>query len=156
MGELLQFSSIQTTAVYHHFRTSSGRGLRGNARRYLDGEVDAELASASAVGLTALRVFMHNMAYDASPTHFLASIERFLTMAHGHGLGVGFVFFDDCWNHAGASTTVQCQERDGLHNACSMASPQDCERTNSSRFKPYVTDIIRAHAKDPRVLWWGA
>lgn len=63
---------------------------------YLGGEVDSELAAASAMGLTALRVFMHNMAYDANPTKFLASIERFLTMAHSHGLGVGFVFFDDC------------------------------------------------------------
>ena len=122
---------------------------------YLDGEVDAELAAAAAMGLTALRVFMHNMAYDASPTRFLAGVERFLTMAHGHNLGVGFVFFDDCWNHAGASTTVQCQERAGLHNACSMASPQDAERTNTSRFEAYVTDVIKAHAKDPRVLWWG-
>jgi hypothetical protein len=62
---------------------------------------------------------------------------------------------DDCWNHAGASTAVQCQERPGLHNACSMASPQDKDRTNTSRFKPYVTDIIGAHSKDARVLWWG-
>ena len=69
---------------------------------YLDGEVESELAAASAMGLTALRVFMHNMAYDANPTRFLASVERFLAMAHNHGLGVGFVFFDDCECHSHA------------------------------------------------------
>ena len=122
---------------------------------YLNGEVDGELAAASSMGLTALRVFLHNMAYDADPPKFLASLEKFLVAANKHGLGVGFVFFDDCWNHAGASTTVQCQERPGLHNACSMASPQDKDRTNITRFEPYITDVIKAHAKDKRVLWWG-
>ena len=120
---------------------------------YLEGEVDADLAAASAMGLTALRVFLHNMAYDADPAKFLANLQRFLAATHKYGLGVGFVFFDDCWNHKGASTTTQCQQRPGLHNACSMASPQDKDRTNTSRFKPYVTDIIASHAQDPRVLW---
>jgi hypothetical protein len=36
-----------------------------------------------------------------------------------------------------------------------MASPQDVFRTNVSRFKPYVTDLIKAHLNDGRVLWWG-
>jgi hypothetical protein len=36
-----------------------------------------------------------------------------------------------------------------------MASPQDKDRTNTSRFMPYVTEVIKAHATDPRVLWWG-
>ena len=35
------------------------------------------------------------------------------------------------------------------------ASPQDAERTNTSRFQPYITDLITAHKSDPRVLWWG-
>ena len=147
---------------------------------YMQGQVHAELKAAAAMGLTALRVFLHNMAYDADPKAFLANIETFLTAAHANGLGVGFVFFDDCWNHAGASVQKQCQERPGLHNACSMgehgrllttfrwaapshrrlplllpASPQDAERTNTTRFQPYITDLITAHKSDPRVLWWG-
>jgi hypothetical protein len=58
---------------------------------YLDGEVDGELASAAGMGLTALRVFMHNMAFDADPPKFLANLERFLALTHSHGLGVGLV-----------------------------------------------------------------
>ena len=42
-----------------------------------------------------------------------------------------------------------------MHNGCSMASPQDKDRTNTSRFEGYITDVIKAHAHDERVLWWG-
>ena len=36
-----------------------------------------------------------------------------------------------------------------------MAAPQDKDRTNTTRFKAYVSDTITAHKNDPRVLWWG-
>ena len=121
---------------------------------YLDGPVDGELAAASALGLTALRVYLHTRAFDADPSKFRANLDKFLALADRHGLGVGLVFFDDCWQHAGASTTVQCPARPGLHNACSMASPPDQDRTNVTRFEPYVRSIIKAHQHDPRVRWW--
>ena len=35
-----------------------------------------------------------------------------------------------------------------------MASPQDAERTDVSRFEPYVKRVARAFATDPRVAWW--
>ena len=74
---------------------------------YLDSSIDEELASASRLGLTAIRLFLHNLAYDADPSLFMKNLERFLTKTERAGLGVGFVFFDDCWNHSGASTTSQ-------------------------------------------------
>ena len=40
---------------------------------YMQGQVHAELKAAAAMGLTALRVFLHNMAYDADPKAFLAA-----------------------------------------------------------------------------------
>ena len=36
-----------------------------------------------------------------------------------------------------------------------MASPQDNERTNTSRFEPYITDVVSKFKADSRVLWWG-
>ena len=117
--------------------------------------VDLELAKVHQLGLTALRVFLHNKAYDADPGQFLVNIDKFLGLAAKHSLGVAFVFFDDCWNHVGASTSSQCQQVPGIHNGCSMASPQDTDRTNTSRFEAYVSDVISAHAQDKRILWWG-
>lgn len=122
---------------------------------YMDESVAPQLVDTAKLGLTAIRVFLHNMAYEANAAQFVRNLDRFLSAASKAGLGVGFVFFDDCWNHAGASTTVQCRPQPGIHNGCSMACPQDIERTNTSRFKPYIKDIIGAFANDSRVIWWG-
>jgi hypothetical protein len=41
---------------------------------YLNGEIATDLASHAAVGLTALRVFLNTMAYDADPAKFLQTV----------------------------------------------------------------------------------
>lgn len=41
-----------------------------------------------------------------------------------------------------------------MHNMCSMASPQDVERTSIDRFKPYISDIVNTFREDKRVVWW--
>jgi hypothetical protein len=117
--------------------------------------VDQAFSATAAAGLTAARVWLHDMAYDADPQAFLKNIDAFLAVAAKHKVGVGFVFFDDCWAHTGASTSVQCTPTPGVHNGCSMAAPQDVARTNITRFKSYVSDTITAHKSDARVLWWG-
>jgi hypothetical protein len=52
---------------------------------YLNGEIATDLASHAAVGLTALRVFLNTMAYDADPAKFLQTVraESWPTMPDG-------------------------------------------------------------------------
>ena len=71
-------------------------------------QVDQAFAATAAAGLTAARVWLHDMAYDADPQAFLKNVEAFLVVAAKYNIGIGFVFFDDCWAHKGASTSVQC------------------------------------------------
>jgi hypothetical protein len=55
-----------------------------------------------ATGLTAVRVFLHSMIFAAdNGTTLIASLDDFLGKAAGADIGVGLVFFDDCWNHTG-------------------------------------------------------
>lgn len=117
--------------------------------------IDRELAAARRqLGLTSLRVYLHNLVYDAEREVFLARIEEFLRICARHGIRPGFTFFDDCWNHTNVTLETP-PPVDGRHNG-RWAALQDVERRdeNLPRFKRYVQDVIRAHRDDPRVLWW--
>ncbi len=98
--------------------------------------IERELAAANKqLGITTLRVYLHNLVYDAEPEPFLARIEEFLRICDGHGIRPGFTFFDDCWNHT--NVTLQTQPPvDGRHNG-RWAALQDVERKdeNLPKFK---------------------
>ena len=134
--------------------------------------IDVELSHAKRhLGFTALRMFLHSMVWEADGSSMLESMDKFLAVAETHGVRVGFVFFDDCWNHNGASLQDSC-EVSADPNTCSegccvgslgqkeccmncwFASPQDLARTSTDRFEPYVRSVVRRFRRDPRVLWW--
>jgi DUF1680 family protein len=117
--------------------------------------IERELAAAKKqLGITTLRVYLHNLVYDAEPELFLGRVEEFLKLCDRQGIRPGFTFFDDCWNHTNVTLNTQPPVA-GRHNG-RWAALQDAERKaeNLPRFKAYVQDVIRAHREDPRVLWW--
>lgn len=117
--------------------------------------IERELAAAKRYfGITTLRVYLHNIVYDAEKEVLLKRIEQFLAICQRHGIRPGFTFFDDCHRHAGVTLEPQAPVK-GYHNG-RWAALQDAERKdeNLPRFKSYVQDIVRAHRDDPRVLWW--
>lgn len=121
---------------------------------------------------TTIRVWLHTMVYADDPAGLHSNMDRFLDVASSHGIKVlhptastppptcvckvGFVFFGDCFNHAGANLTHQCLPVKGRHNGCWMASPQDFERTRGSydKFQAYVTSTVARFKDDARVQWW--
>ncbi|GAB5369707.1 hypothetical protein AAMO2058_001428600 [Amorphochlora amoebiformis] len=115
-----------------------------------------------ALNFTAIRVFLHSLIYKAHPPALLEKMHKFLEISSKNDLKVGFVFFDDCWNHQGLNLSEPCLPRKGVHNGCWMASPQDIERTTDeskiqetvNSFKAYVTDIVNEFRQDTRVVWW--
>lgn len=118
--------------------------------------INRELAAARKhFGLTTLRVYLHNLPYDADKDGFLNNIESFLKICDNHGIKPGLVFFDDCHRHDGI-TLKSLPPVKGWHNGRWAACPQDRERIdeNLPKFKAYIQDVIRAHREDPRVLWW--
>ena len=64
--------------------------------------IDQELGWAQALGFNVLRVFLHNLVWDADPEGYLRRIEDFLGICGRHGIRVIFVFFDCCWNPEGS------------------------------------------------------
>lgn len=119
--------------------------------------IDRELAAARRYfGINTLRVYLHNIPFDAEREKFLAHLEQFLVICQRHGIRPGFTFFDDCHRHDGISLDSPTEPVKGYHNGRWAACPQDRERTpeNLPKFQAYVQDVIRAHARDERVLWW--
>ena len=118
--------------------------------------IEKELAAAHRYfGLTSLRVYLHNIPHEAEKEALLARIDEFLTLCDRHGIRPGFVFFDDCWNHKGVELESKSPVK-GRHNGRWAACPQDKHRTDEHlpRLKAYVQDVVGAHRRDKRVLWW--
>ena len=105
------------------------------------------------LGFNTLRVFLHTLAYEASPAAFLRNVEDFLALASAANLRVGLVFFGS-GPQGNASTTRLCEPRKGLSNGCWKASPQLIDETSVARYEPYVTALVSEHATDPRVAFW--
>lgn len=120
-----------------------------------DVAIQRELSFASKrLGLNTVRMFLHTMTFKANSTELLASMDKFLVICDGLNITAGFVFFDDCWSHSGASVVEQCVPSPGVHNGCWMASPQDAERSNVLDFQAYVETVVTHFVNDTRVRWW--
>jgi hypothetical protein len=141
------------------------------------GDIERELAATQKhLGFTTLRMFLHSQVFAADPQGLINNMDRFLTTASAHGMRAGFVFFDvstcnqdyeatpalltatnhvqDCWVQDGGNVTQPCVPTKGVHNGCWMSSPQTSERTSVDRFRPFVSEVIRAFKDDDRVVWW--
>lgn len=117
--------------------------------------IEKELSAAARYyGINTVRVYLHNMVYDAGKEELLKRIEQFLGICQRHGIRPGFTFFDDCHRHSGVTLETQPPIK-GYHNG-RWAALQDAERKdeNLPKFKSYVQDIVSAHRDDKRVLWW--
>lgn len=122
-------------------------------------DVNFELGQLSKrYGFNVLRMFMHSSVFDLDNGRtLLTNVDKFLTLATSHGFQAGLVFFDDCWAGScpnGCNATVPCVPTKGRHNGCWVQSPYMADRTNVTRFQPYVQAVVNAFKADPRVLYW--
>ena len=118
--------------------------------------IEKELAAAQKYyGLTSVRVYLHNIVFDAEKELMLERMEQFLSICDKNGIKPGFTFFDDCWNHKGVKIDSLPPIK-GRHNGRWAACPQDVDRTekNYPKLKRYITEIISRFRDDDRVLWW--
>ena len=118
--------------------------------------IERELGWAAGLGMNAVRVFLHDLAWHADPAGFRARFERFLAAAARLGIRTMPVLFDDCW-HPDPAIGPQPAPVPGVHNSRWLQSPgvkaaatPSCE----ARLRDYVQDVIGAHRADERVLAW--
>lgn len=117
--------------------------------------IDRELGWAEAIGMNTMRVYLHDLAYQADPRGFKKRMSSFLQIASKHKIRPLFVFFDDCWN-PDPKIGKQPAPKKGVHNSGWVRSPGDSDRGEAEfpRLKAYVQDVLRTFAKDKRVYLW--
>jgi hypothetical protein len=120
------------------------------------GTIDRELGWAAALGFNAVRVYLHDLAWQADPVGFKQRIEHYLEIASQRQIRTLFVFFDDCW-WDNPKTGKQPRPRSGVHNSGWLQSPGSkviADPQSWGRLEDYVQDIVNAYARDERVLMW--
>jgi Cellulase (glycosyl hydrolase family 5) len=118
--------------------------------------IDKELGWAESLGMTTMRVFLHDLAWEQNPAGYRERIDRFLDIASRHRIKPLFVLFDSCWD-PNPKLGPQHAPKPGVHNSGWLQSPgaralQDPKQY--PRLKTYVTGVVNAFGKDPRVLGW--
>ena len=118
--------------------------------------IDKELGWAEGLGMTTMRVFLHDLPWQQDANGYRERINRFLDIAAKHKIKPLLVLFDSCWDpnpHLGK----QHDPTPGVHNSGWLQAPgakalQD--PTAYPRLKTYVSGVVSAFGKDPRVLGW--
>ncbi len=117
--------------------------------------IDRELGWAADIEFNSVRVFLHDLVWQAEPETFKQRIDTFLGTASRHNIRTVLVIFDDCWNDE-PKLGRQPAPLPGVHNSGWMQSPgsQGVLGRNWARLERYVSDIVGAFGRDPRVLFW--
>lgn len=120
-------------------------------------QIDKELGWAESIGLNAMRVFLHHLAWELDPEGFKKRVNEYLTIADKHGIKTMFVFFDDVWDENYAAGK-QRDPKPGTHNSGWIRDPGKLfYETNPAvivTLEKYVKDILTTFKNDKRILLW--
>jgi hypothetical protein len=119
-------------------------------------EIDRELGWAQAMGMTTMRVFLHDLLWQQNPGGFKKRIDTFLDIAARHHIKPLFVLFDSCWDPH-PRLGPQHPPIPGVHNSGWVQGPGAAALADPAqlpRLEAYVKGVVGAFAKDDRVLGW--
>src|SRR5215510_8667268 len=119
-------------------------------------QIDKEFTWAEAMGMNTMRVFLHDLLWQQDAAGFKKRIDQFLTIAARHRIRPMFVLFDSCWDPS-PQLGPQHPPIPGVHNSGWVQSPGAkalADPAQYPRLKAYVQGVVRAFAKDDRILMW--
>ncbi len=118
--------------------------------------IDRELGYAESIGMNAVRVYLHDLAYEQDPKGFKGRMDQFLKIAEKHKIRALFTIFDDCWN-PDPKAGKQPEPKPGVHNSGWVQSPGIDQRdwpSDLNRLEVYVKDVLTTFKADKRVYAW--
>lgn len=138
--------------------SSAGNQLELWQRESFDpGTIDRELGwAAEVVGMNAIRLFLHDLAWLVDPVGFLDRVDQVLELAAGHGIAVMPVLFDGIWD-PDPRPGPQREPRPGIHNSTWLQGPGAAvlaDRSRWSSLRPYVEAVLDRFGHDRRVVVW--
>jgi Cellulase (glycosyl hydrolase family 5) len=119
-------------------------------------QIDKELGWAQDIGMTTMRVFLHDALWQQDAPGFKKRMDAFLTIAARHGIKPLFVLFDSCWDPS-YRLGPQRPPIPGVHNSGWVQGPGAQALADPSqypRLESYVKDIVGSFAHDDRILGW--
>ncbi len=118
--------------------------------------IDRELGYAEGIGLNAMRVFLHHVAWEVDPSGFKSRMKQYLTIADKHHIKTMFVFFDDCWDENYAAGKQRAPKQ-GIHNSGWIRDPGKLVYDKPviiGTLEKYVKDVFTTFKNDKRILLW--
>jgi hypothetical protein len=118
--------------------------------------IDRELGWAQELGFNTMRVFLHDLAWEADAAGFKKRINHYLEISDKHKIRTLFVLFDDCWNQH-PKIGKQPEPIPGVHNSGWVQSPGSALVTNPKtwpRLEKYIKDIVTSFGNDKRIVMW--
>ncbi|MDQ6786370.1 MAG: cellulase family glycosylhydrolase [Acidobacteriota bacterium] len=118
--------------------------------------IDLELGWAESLGMTTMRVFLHDLAYKQDAQGFKKRLDVFLAICDKHRIKPMLVLFDSVWD-PNPMIGKQRAPRPGVHNSGWVQSPGAKALSNPAeyaRLEKYVKDVVGSFAKDKRINSW--
>ena len=118
--------------------------------------INRELGWAAGIGMNAMRVYLHHLAWEIDSAGFKDRMDQYLAIAGKHGIKTIFVFFDDCWNPA-YQAGKQPDPKPGIHNSGWVRDPGDLLHQDTTLFivlEKYVKDVLNTFSQDNRIVLW--
>ena len=118
-------------------------------------EIDTELGWAQGIGMTTMRVFLHDLLWQQDSAGLLQRMDQFLAISKRHGIKPVFVLFDSCWD-PNPRLGQQHAPVPGVHNSGWVQSPGAAlaDPAQHRRFEAYVKGVVGHFAADDRILAW--
>lgn len=118
--------------------------------------IDKELGWAESLGMTTMRVFLHDLLWQQDANGFKKRLDQFLKICAKHKIKPMLVLFDSVWDPH-PQLGKQRAPKPGVHNSGWLQSPgaQALQDTSQhARLAVYVKGVVGAFAKDNRILAW--
>jgi hypothetical protein len=118
--------------------------------------IEKELGYAKEMGMTIMRVYLHDLVWEEDSEAFLSRMGQYLSIADSKGIKTMFVFFDDCWKED-FSLGVQPDPIPYKHNSGWVQSPGVKVVNDPSawgRLEKYVKGVLSHFKDDNRVAIW--
>lgn len=122
--------------------------------------IEKEMALAESIGFNTVRVFIHDLIWEADAEGFKKRLDRFFDICEKHHIKVIFTFFTNGSYSFKPFEPYLGKQPDpvpGVHNSGWVQSPgsKDVNDPNKwGRLERYVRDIISTYANDDRILLW--
>lgn len=118
--------------------------------------IDRELGWAELLGMNTMRVYLHDLPFQADSAGFFSRIDSFLELSKTHHIKPVLVIFDSCWDPYPVGGK-QRAPKPFVHNSGWVQSPGIAALKDSlqyPRLEKYVKALVKRFATDDRILAW--